>query len=275
MEKIDVDGLRGRYYPGDRGTFLLVHGLASSSGEFFDYPEKINSHGFGVIVFDLSGHGESKGIRGYESIEKNIQDINKVVENLGSRIKRPLILLGHSLGAATVIYALAGGIGDMCIAIAPPASIKGEMNIAERMFLPLIYVMGVAYERITGRRFYIKYRAVYEKIFREPGTVQIAREMGFLQDRIWIRSYKPLMAVDTVNAARMVKKPCMVIIPDGDRLVNPENQRKVYEALTGEKRLYIARGYNHSLMGEDKGEIIGEIIRFAEEIMENGAWGRN
>ncbi len=265
MEEFNVDGLYGRYYPGERGTFILIHGLLSSSGEFFDYPEKINEQGFAVIVFDLSGHGKSDGVRGYESMDKNLEDLKKIVEHFQGKVVPPIILLGHSLGAATVIYALAEGIGEMGIAIAPPASIKGEMKLSERLILPVVYGIGRVYRAIRKKPLYINYRAKYDTIFIKEETVKKAREMGFLGDKICMDSYPELMKIDTVEMAKKVQVPCLVITPEKDRLVNPDGQRRVYEALNGPKSYYIARGYNHSVMGEDAGEIFSEIINFVEE----------
>ncbi len=261
-ENFKVGEIKGRYYYGEKGTFVLIHGLASSSGEFFDYPEKINAEGYSVIIFDLSGHGESGGISGYESVDKNIEDIELVLNYFKDKIKSPLVLLGHSLGASTVIYALERGIGDMCVAIAPPATIKGELNVGERLLLPAIYHLGRIYEKLTNRLFYIKYRTVYESIFVHDETVKIARELGFLNNKIWIGSYKPLMSVNTVEAAKNVNKPCLVIIPSKDNLVNPKHQREVYRALGKWGELYIAEGYNHSVMGEDRGDILNRIMSF-------------
>ncbi len=264
MNEFRVDGLWGRYYLGEKGTFILIHGLASSSGEFFDYPERINSRGYGVIIFDFSGHGKSEGIEGYESVEKNLKEIRKVVEKFEGEIKKPLILLGHSLGAATVIYGASDGIGDLCVAISPPASIKSEMKVGERILLPLIYGIGRIYEKLSGKRFYIKYRAVYDTIFVKKETVEKAKEMGFLSNKLWIDSYKPLITVNTLERAKNVDIPCLVVVPSGDKLVNPENQKRVYQEIFGEKEIYIAQGYNHSVMGEDRGEIIEKIIEFVE-----------
>ncbi len=267
MEEFKIDGLYGRYYPGERGTFILLHGLLSSSGEFFEYPERINERGFGVIIFDFSGHGKSDGEVGFESMDKNLNDIKKLLEALKDKLVPPLIIMGHSLGAATTIYALASGIGDIGIAIAPPASIKGEMKAGERAILPVLYGIGKIYRKIKKKCFYINYRAKYDTIFVHEETVKRARALGFLGDRICMDSYPHLMKIDTVSMAKKVEKPCMVITPSNDKLVAPENQKKVYDALAGPKRHYIARGYNHSVMGEDDGQVLEEIMSFVEEYL--------
>ncbi len=57
----------------------------------------------------------------------------------------------------------------------------------------------------------------------------------------------------------------MIVTPSNDKLVKPKNQREVYENISGEKGYYIANGYNHSVMGEDNGEIIELIFQFVSK----------
>ncbi len=265
--ELRVSDLYAQYYPGYKGTVFLIHGLLSSMGEFGDYPKRINERGYAVLAIDLEGHGKSGGKRGFESVKKNLKNIETWIHYLEDRgmLKRPLIIIGHSLGAATTIYALASNIGDIGIAIAPPASIKRELKTQERIFLPLIYYMGTLWERISGKDFYIKYRVDYQAIYNDPEIARKAEEIGFLGDRLWIGSYKPLMELDVISQAKRVKKPCLIIVPEKDRVVNPLQGREIYEALQGEKEIYFAKGYGHSVMLEDKGDVIKRIIEFMEE----------
>ncbi len=266
MQEMRVDGLYGRYYSGDKGTIVMLHGLLSSMGEFGDYPEKFNSAGYAVLIIDFEGHGKSAGKRGYESIEKNIKNLEKWIEHLknGNLLNRPLIIMGHSLGAATTIYALARGIGDMGVALAPPSSIRGELNVGERIGLPLIYAFGKIVEKITGRDYYINYRVDYSSLFTDEKLANRARRLNYLENKLWIGSYKPLMSVDTLTQARKVHRPCMVVIPSEDRVVKPENGRRVYDALSGPKEIYIAEGYGHSIMLADRGDVFERILKFIE-----------
>ncbi len=266
MQEIIVDGLYGRYYPGSKGTIIMVHGLLSSMGEFYDYPEKFSNEGYAVLIIDLEGHGRSGGKRGFESVEKNIENIKRWVEYLkkNGMLKKPLILIGHSLGAATVIYALAEGIGDFGVAIAPPSSIKEELKAGERIMLPLIYQIGKLKEKLTGKDFYIKYRVDYSSLFENPENAKKAREMGYLDNKLWMGSYKPLMSLDTISKARKVNKPCLVVSPEKDKVVKPENEKRVYDALGGEKEFYLAKGYGHSIMIEDHGDVFAKILGFLE-----------
>ncbi len=272
MQELIVDGLYGRYYSGSKGTIIMVHGLLSSMGEFYDYPEKFSKEGYAVLIIDLEGHGKSKGKRGFESVEKNVANIKKWVEYLQKKdmLKEPLILIGHSLGAATVIYALAEGIGDLGVAIAPPSSIKEELKAGERIILPLIYQIGKLKEKLTGKDFYVKYRVNYEALFENPENAEKAKNIGYLDDKLWIGSYRPLMSLDTISKARKVNKPCLVISPEKDRVVKPENEKRVYDALGGEKEFYLAKGYGHSIMIEDRGDVFAKIFEFLENQRDKG-----
>ncbi len=266
MQELWLDGLYGRYYPGEKGTILMLHGLLSSHGEFYNYPEKFNEKGYAVLIIDIEGHGKSSGKRGYESVELNIENIKKWLAHLEKRgkLRRPVILMGHSLGGTTVIYALARGIGDIGVALAPAASINEELKPGERIALPIIHFLGMLWEKISGRDFYLKYRVNYDALFPDPSLAKRAREMKFLSDKLWIGSYKPLMSLDAVEQAKKVKRPCMVVVPSEDKVVKPENQRKVYDALSGEKEMYVANGYGHSLMLADRGDVFENILDFIE-----------
>ena len=266
MMELRVDNLYAQYYPGYKGTVLLVHGLLSSMGEFGDYGEKINKKGYAVLAIDLEGHGKSGGKRGYESVEQNLKNIRTWLDYLENKemLPKPVIIIGHSLGAATTIYALASNMGDAGIAIAPPSSIKKELKGHERIFLPLIYYFGTFWERVSGREVYIHYRVDYNAIYNDSAVAEKAKNLGFLGDKLWIGSYKPLMELDVVSQARRVKKPCLVIVPTGDKVVNPENGKAVYEALSGEKELYMPEGYGHSVMLEDRGDVLKKIVEFLE-----------
>lgn len=268
MREFRTQNLYGRFYEGAKGTVFLLHGLLSSSAEFFDYPERINDVGYSVLSFDFSGHGKSGGARGYEDIAKNLRDIEIWKNFLGKRglLRKPLILVGHSLGGATVIYALARNMGDAGVAIAPARSIRDLLTPGQRFGFSLLYHLNPLKQAITGKPIYVRYKADYSLLYSDKSAAIKGARAGFLGDKIDIRSYRPLMSVDAGNEARRVKKPCLVIVPSEDKMVPPEEGKRIYELLGGEKEMYVAKGYGHSVMGEDKGDVFQKIMEFIEKI---------
>lgn len=64
-----ADGCRlhYRFTPPPRGAhvLLLIHGFGEHCGRYDEVVEKAHANGFGVLRFDLRGHGQSEGRRGH------------------------------------------------------------------------------------------------------------------------------------------------------------------------------------------------------------------
>ena len=88
-------------------TLILLHGISSCKEFFLPVAEKLAGEGFNVVLLDLRAHGESGGeycTFGY--YEK--QDVSAVVDMLLARDSSQKIgVMGHSLGGAIALQALA------------------------------------------------------------------------------------------------------------------------------------------------------------------------
>jgi pimeloyl-ACP methyl ester carboxylesterase len=81
-------------------TLILTHGWGPDSTVWY-YVKKQLTDQFRVIVWDLPGLGKSKKPRNRDySLEKFAHDLNAVVTAAGDQ---PVVLLGHSLGAMTLL----------------------------------------------------------------------------------------------------------------------------------------------------------------------------
>jgi lysophospholipase len=86
------------------GTMLVVHGYIDHSGIMRNVIRLGLDSGFAVAAIDLPGHGLSSGPR------SSIQDfsqygyaIGHFLEQYGSSLPHPLILIGHSTGCAAIV----------------------------------------------------------------------------------------------------------------------------------------------------------------------------
>ena len=105
--------LKGLYIPAKKPsvpvskTLILLHGISSCKEFFLPSAEKLSNEGFNVVLFDLRAHGQSGGeycTFGY--CEKH--DVSAVVDMLMARDSTQKIgLMGHSLGGAIALQALA------------------------------------------------------------------------------------------------------------------------------------------------------------------------
>ena len=87
--------------------------------------------------------------------------------------------------------------------------------------------------------------------------------LGFLVDSICDSLYPEMNALLT---ARDVSVPTLMFQSELDELVPPESQMRVYDALSGPKRMMVLEGIGHSgIPGEDQHEPIADSIRWLWE----------
>ena len=153
--------LKGWFIPPDprnRAAFVFAHGLGNDRTELLDEAAMLARHGYGALLIDLRNHGASQGtITTLGFLE--VEDIRGAVAYLSGRSEVDLHrigLLGHSMGAATVLRA-AARISTARVVIAESAYTSLADNIAEGVqgliglppipFAPLLIWFG---ERETG-----------------------------------------------------------------------------------------------------------------------------
>jgi len=184
------------------GTVLMIHGLWDSKGRFFRLGELLARRGFDVVLPDLRRHGDSTGgFTTYGALEK--RDLLALMTSLraAGEIRGPLWVFSFSMGAATAVqYSALDPLVRGAVAVAPFADGR---SITKRL-APLM-----------SRR---KFDAVWAR----------AAEMaGFDPDD-----------TSTVEAARRLRCPLIVIHGRLDLIVPYSHGRAVFEAAPQPKRLY-------------------------------------
>lgn len=108
IQQTDGPNLEGWHlpHPNARGTVILFHGYASAKSASLPEAKAYHDLGFAVFMVDFRASGGSEGyqtsIGYYEAV-----DGVKTVQHVQSFAKGPLILHGHSMGAAAILRAVA------------------------------------------------------------------------------------------------------------------------------------------------------------------------
>nr|MDO8086484.1 alpha/beta fold hydrolase [Candidatus Sigynarchaeum springense] len=111
---------------------ILQHGMGGRKENYLEMALNFVARGFVVATFDLRAHGRSTGICTLGNEESD--DIVKIIDYIGSSINNSFAnvssvgLVGHSLGAITVILAAIKSGVNSCVAIAAPASVGGLLT---------------------------------------------------------------------------------------------------------------------------------------------------
>jgi alpha-beta hydrolase superfamily lysophospholipase len=93
-----------------KGVVLITHGYAEHCGRYHEVAHVIVAAGWAALAYDLRGHGQSPGVRGFiDRFDAYLEDLTamqKAARTLAPA-GAPLVLLGHSHGSLITLRALA------------------------------------------------------------------------------------------------------------------------------------------------------------------------
>lgn len=152
--------LTGWYVPPKNGaTILLLHGFGSTRAGMTAHAAMLSKAGFGVLAYDLRGHGESGGrIRSFGW--RDIEDVGAAIRYLGTRAEvdvSRLGVLGFSVGGNLAVRAGARFPGVRAVVADAPAGVVAHdapppHSLAERYdrFQAELVDVGVAVVSLTA-----------------------------------------------------------------------------------------------------------------------------
>ena len=224
-DRLSLKGWRC-HAPGDsRGTLVYLHGIGDNRWSGAGIVKRFGTRGFDVVAYDERAHGESDGDAcTYGFFEK--EDLHRVIDTIGHG---PIILLGHSLGAAVALQEAAG---DPRITTVVAAETFSDLRTVATERAPFFFSSGVI----------------------DRGFRLAEREARFQVD-----------AVSPVNAARQITIPVLMIHGEADTDTPPGHSQRVFDALAGPKRLILVPGarHNESL----RGDVWDQIDRWVDAVV--------
>jgi len=190
--------------------------------------------GIGVIRFDFTGLGKSKGKFEDTNFSSNVGEIIDVYNYIKTHYQAPEILIGHSLGGAAILMA-ASLLTDIkaIVTIGAPA----EPEHVQHLFsdnLKEINQFGEAEVNIGGRPFKI--------------------QKQFIDD---IQKY------DLMSIVENLKKPYLILHSPQDNIVPIYNAAKLYSAAFHPKSFISLDGADHLLSKKTDAIYVADVI---------GAW---
>ena len=182
-----------------RGTAVLVHGFRSTRNEMLDHAPYLHAAGFDVLLYDTRACGQSGGR--YSTLGWREQaDLRAVIDQVASRSEgRPLVVMAHSLGAATAILE---GVDD------------------DRVAAFILEAPFTAIEDVVDRGFRHFTRPHLPAFPFAPLTVRLAEAL-IGQHRSAVR---PIDVVD-----RLAPRPVLLVTGDRDAFVTPDDARRLAE----------------------------------------------
>jgi uncharacterized protein len=189
-----------------RGSVVYLHGVADNRSSAVGVIDWFTERGFDVLAYDSRAHGQSAGtVCTYGFYEK--RDLQRLVHSLPSG---PVLVMGHSLGAAVAIQAAAGD--GLVIGVIAAEAFSDLRTIA------------------TERAPRILPRLVIARAF------EVAEARGHFD----------VASVSPVAAAASLRIPVLLIHGADDVDTPPEHSKRILAALNGPKQLLLVPHARHN-----------------------------
>jgi pimeloyl-ACP methyl ester carboxylesterase len=207
----ESDGLRlkGWLFRGAgvrRGTVIYLHGSADNRTSGISVAERFLGRGFDALAYDSRAHGESEGGACTYGYHEK-RDLSRAIDHLPSQ---PVIAIGVSLGGAVALQAAAD---DRRIAAVVAVATFSDLRT-------------VAIERAP--------------FVASRGNVESAFRLAEHEARFRVDEASPLAAAPRITA------PVFLIHGQGDLETPPAHSQRVFQTLTGPKRLLLVPGAGHN-----------------------------
>lgn len=147
---------------GERGVAVLLHGWGGNGSQLLAAAQVLRRHGWSVLLPDARGHGRSDA-DSYSALPRFAEDLDASVDWVRRRQSSsgqtvPLVLLGHSVGAAAALLC-ASRRSDIAAVVSVSAFAHPEQVMRRWLaqyhipFWPLGWLVNRYVERVIGYRF--------------------------------------------------------------------------------------------------------------------------
>lgn len=212
---------------GGARVLLYCHGFASSQeGQKAEYfRERALAAGLAFASFDFRGHGRSGGRMFDLTLDRNIEDLGLVVQELAQRGLTEVILLGSSMGAGCGLF----------FAARHPQKIRAAVHIAPALELDRGLLRLVGPEKA--------------KRWEEEGVILFEHELG-AYDLPW-SLIENLRSHSVAELSRQYQTPTLFLQGMQDTSVSWRSVADFTEAAQAAKiELHLFRGGDHRLIEE-------------------------
>lgn len=191
----------------------------------------LTGHGFGVVRFDFTGLGRSKGEFADSHFSGNVQDLIDVHAYIKSTYLAPSLLVGHSLGGAAVIVA-ASQLDDVkaVATIGAPSSVEH-----------------------TKKHFSHQVNEMDEK-----GEIEV--NIGgrpFLIDKEFIKGFDN---TDLLQVTKLLRKPILIMHAPFDKIVGVNSAQELFVSAFHPKSFISLDGADHLLTKTQDSIYAGDVI---------------
>lgn len=243
-------------------SVVIVHGYGEHIGRYDETARKLAAAGFDVRGFDLRGHGQSAGVRGFcRTFDEYLDDLDVVVGRARAS-GLPLFVLAHSFGGLIAPhYALRPGVTLSGLVLSSPYwklalpqpavklwAGKVASSIAPKLALPM---------NLKGA-----------DVSRDPDIQKIYDADPLNNKNATARWFTESTAAQESLVARApeLKLPLLLVVGEADRVASAPQARVVFDRIgSSDKTLRMLAGQYHEVLNEppaDRARTVQEIVEW-------------
>jgi alpha-beta hydrolase superfamily lysophospholipase len=242
-----------------KGIICLIHGLGEHSGRYERWAELFMQAGYGMLIPDLPGHGQTEGRKAYVKDYNNLLDCVDLLLGKSEELFPgvPRILYGHSMGGNIVIN----------YAISREAHLKGL--IASSPWLRLTFrvtsmdlALGKFMSRVFPRLRFNRKGTNTERLSQDPEHWADVRSdplnHGLVTGRyFWIIHKQGEYAL---AHADKIKQPFLLMHGTDDKVTSPKASEEFAAASGDQTKFKLWNGLYHELHWEFEYKEVGNYI---------------
>lgn len=205
---------------GKKGWIVIVHGLGEHIGRYEKLVNGLLERDFGVIGFDLKGHGKSEGKRGHLSIEEAIELINELTNDI-----EKFHIFGHSLGGLIAIRYTQEFMKKLESLVVSSPALYLKPSLTQKL---LMNIFTVIYPFLTVRngidpKFLSRNKKAVEKYINDE----------LVHDKISVKLGKSLLNNIQLahEKAKFITIPTLILVGTEDKVTPPIGSYSFFEKL--------------------------------------------
>lgn len=242
-----------------RGVVLITHGYAEHCGRYREVAHVIADAGWAALTYDVRGHGQSPGERGY--IDRFATYLGDFAAMLAAArdlapASAPVVLLGHSHGSLITLRALADDRPPqvtaaivsspfLALRLKVPGYQRVLARIASRIAPKLAQPNALRVEDLTQDK-QKQAERIADKLCFDVATSRWFTEASAAQDYV-------------LEHAGRIKLPTTWLVGHDDPIADPDRSKAVASKVAG-ARYHELLGMKHEVFNEvERGRVFSEL----------------
>ncbi len=248
-----------------KANALVLHGYADHGGRYAEVAEMLRAEGFSVLCPDLRGHGRSDGDRGYiSSFENYLEDLEAALLALASECgERPVLFVGHSNGALVGLRLIADPF--RC-----PSSIKAAVISSPFLELKKKAPVQILFAKAASKvlpKLALPNKIKSEELTHDEEKMREHSKDTLVHDVASARWFTEAVATQkwVAEFAHRIAIPTLWLVAGSDSLANPQQTRKVHDAVKAKSSYHEFPEMRHEVFNEvERAKVFDLMIEFCK-----------